>query len=83
MNKTVENLQTLIQIPAHQFNAVIKLINPDVTDKDLEPMFPEGWALDSNWPVESRRTAAQEYEAFKSIQLRIDNHNEFMAGCFD
>jgi hypothetical protein len=66
-----------------RFRETFELLNPKLTDEDFKPMFPEGWSLDSNWLVESRRTAAEEYEAFRPIQLQIDRYNDFMAGCYD
>lgn len=71
-----ERLTILINLPKPQFNAVIKLINPKVSDSDLSPMFPEGWSDNSNWPE-----FKYDYDSFRSIQIQIDELNEKMAGC--
>ena len=37
-----EKLESLVSLPKNHFDAIIKLINPKVTDSDLAPMFPKG-----------------------------------------
>lgn len=44
---------------------------------DYEPMFPEGWADDKNWPDMSKN----DYDSFRSTQIEIDDFRERMAGC--
>jgi hypothetical protein len=66
-----ENLQTLISLPKHQFNAVIKLINPKLNDNDLRPMFPGGWDRDECW-----LSGDYNYDAFRMHQIIIDNKLE-------
>jgi hypothetical protein len=74
MNK--EKLEVLIKLPKQQFDAVIKLINPKVTDSDLEPMFPKDWDDESRWFMPQYN-----YDSFRHIQIQIDEWNEKMAGC--
>ena len=45
---------------------------------DYEPMFPEGWADDKNWPVSN-----YDYESFRKHQIEIDYQLERMVGCYD
>lgn len=44
---------------------------------DYEPMFPEGWADDKNWPDMSKN----DYDSFRSTQIEIDAFREKVAGC--
>ena len=76
MNKM--QLEILVKIPTRQFNSVIKLLNNKVTDKDLEPMFPQGWSNDSKWPEFNYN-----YDSFRHHQLIIDAELERMFGCYD
>jgi hypothetical protein len=71
-----EKLEILSKLPKHQFDAVIKLINPKVTNEDLKPMFPEGWADNNNWPE-----FKYDYDSFRTTQIQIDEWNEKLAGC--
>ena len=41
-----------------------------------EPMFPDGWADDKNWP-----DFKYDYDSFRKIQIEIDDYNERMVGC--
>ena len=75
MNKM--QLEILIKLPTRQFNAVIKLLNNKVTDKDLEPMFPKGWDADNKWAEIDR----YDYDSFRQTQIEIDLMYEKMAGC--
>ena len=68
---TKENLKTLITLPRHQFDAIIKLINPKLNDNDLRPMFPEQWNDNTNWPE-----FKYSYDSFRIHQLRIDEQLE-------
>lgn len=74
MNK--EKLEVLIKLPKIQFDAVIKLINPKMTDEDLMPMFPEGWDYESRWFMPQYN-----YDSFRKTQIEIDEWNEKLAGC--
>ena len=74
MNKV--QLEILVSLPRHQYDAVIKLINPVLTDEDLKPMFPQGWNDDSRWSQPKYN-----YDSFRHIQIQIDEWNEKMAGC--
>jgi hypothetical protein len=74
MNK--EKLEVLIKLPKQQFDAVIKLINPKVSDEDLKPMFPEDWSNNDKWPK-----FKYDYDSFRHIQIQIDEWNEKLAGC--
>lgn len=76
MNNTKENLKTLIQLPIHQYNAIIKLINPKLTNEDLQPMFPEGWDDNNKWPKFTNN-----YESFRKYQIQIDEELERQMGC--
>jgi hypothetical protein len=71
MNNTKENLQTLIDLPRHHFDAIIKLINPKLNDNDLRPLFPEGWDRDECWP-----DGKYNYDAFRKYQVVIDQQAE-------
>ena len=71
-----EKLESLVSLPKNHFDAIIKLINPKVTDSDLAPMFPKGWADDSKW-----FDTTYNYDSFRYIQIQIDEYNETMAGC--
>ena len=46
------------------------------TNPDYEPMFPEGWDDDKNWP-----DLKYDYDSFRKIQIEIDDYNERMVGC--
>jgi hypothetical protein len=46
------------------------------TNPDYEPMFPEGWDDDKNWP-----DLKYDYDSFRKIQIEIDGYNERMVGC--
>ena len=81
MNNTKENLKTLIQLPIHQYNAIIKLINPKLTNEDLQPMFPEGWDDNNKWPLESKESNAERWEKWQPHQIRIDAELERQMGC--
>lgn len=72
MNK--EKLEILIKLPKQQFDAIIKLINPKVTDEDLRPMFPEHYYKNANWPE-----FKYDYDSFRKTQIQIDEWNEKMA----
>ena len=74
MNK--EKLEVLIKLPKQQFDAVIKLINPKVTDEDLVPMFPANWSDNINW-IEFKYN----YDSFRKTQIEIDEWNEKLMGC--
>lgn len=74
MNK--EKLEVLIKLPKQQFDAVIKLINPKVTNEDLTPMFPQGWSDNENWS-----NINFDYDSFRTTQIAIDEWNEKLAGC--
>lgn len=74
MNK--EKLEILVRLPKQHFDAVIKLINPNVTDQDLLPMFPANWSDNQNWPE-----FKYDYDSFRSTQIEIDYLREKMAGC--
>lgn len=71
-----EKLEILLSLPRNHYNAVIKLINPALTDEDLKPMFPQGWNDDKNWPQPKYN-----YDSFRHTQIQIDEWNEKMAGC--
>jgi hypothetical protein len=71
-----ERLNNLLNLPKHQFDAVIKLINPKLTNEDLKPMFPKEWSADSNWPE-----FKYDYDSFRKIQIEIDDYAERMVGC--
>ena len=71
MNNTKENLQTLIDLLIHQFDDIIKLINPKLSDNDLRPLFPEGWNRDECWPDRNYN-----YDEFRKHQVVIDQEAE-------
>jgi hypothetical protein len=73
MNNIKENLQTLITLPRHHFDAIIKLINPKLSNNDLRPLFPEGWDRDECWP-----DGKYNYDAFRKYQVIIDEQAEEM-----
>ena len=73
MNNTKENLQTLIDLPRHHFDAIIKLINPKLSDNDLRPLFPEGWDKDECWT-----NGNYNYDEFRKYQIVIDQKAEDM-----
>ena len=66
--KQMRDLERLAQMQEDEF----KRTNPD-----YEPMFPEGWADDNNWPDMSKN----DYDSFRSTQIEIDAFREHMAGC--
>ena len=47
-------------------------------NSNYEPMFPQGWADDKNWPVSN-----YDYESFRKHQIEIDYQLERMVGCYD
>lgn len=66
--KQMRDLERLAKMQEDEF----KRTNPD-----YEPMFPEGWADDKNWPDMSKN----DYDSFRSTQIEIDAFREKVAGC--
>jgi len=79
MNKT--QLEILIKLPKRHYDAVIKLINPKITDEDLKPMFPDNWSHDSKWPDFNKESNADFWKRWEPHQLRIDAELERQMGC--
>jgi hypothetical protein len=79
MNKV--QLEILIKLPKRHYDAVIKLLNSKVTDKDLNPMFPDNWSHNSKWPLESEESNAERWVKWEPHQLRIDAELERQMGC--
>lgn len=52
-----------------------------IDNPNYEPMFPEGWDDDENWPLDTN--AKEAYDAWRKHQIEIDYQLEVMAGCYD
>jgi hypothetical protein len=76
-------LESLVSLDKIQFDSVIKSINPNVSDEDLKPMFPEGWSNNNRWPLENEESNAERWKRWEPHQLAIDRANEEMFGCYD
>ena len=76
-------LEILSKLPKQQFDAVIKLLNPKVTDEDLKPMFPEGWDHGVHWSEFShdKQTNAEFWDKWQYHQIQIDYQLEKSFGC--
>ena len=83
MKSVKESLERLINFDKKTFDVIIKIANPKVTEDDLKPMFPDGWANDSHWPAEDTETPAERWKRWQPHQLRIDADLERMVGCYD
>jgi len=64
--KTSKQLKTLSELPKEEYIAMIKELNPDLTDADLQDMFPAGWEKSH---VSFNDT---HYDDFRKHQLAID-----------
>lgn len=72
LTKQMRDLERLANMQEEEF----KRTNPN-----YEPMFPEGWDDDENWPLDTN--AKEAYDAFRKHQIEIDYQLEVMAGCYD
>ena len=68
--KTKKQLETIIELPKDEYIAMMKEINPDLTDNDLADMFPAGWE-EKNFTVNNYR-----YDDFAKHQMIIDSQLE-------
>ena len=64
--KTVKQLKTLTELPKDEYIAMMKELNPDMSEDDLRDMFPEGWQKQHVTLKDSS------YEDFRKHQLAID-----------
>ena len=69
LTKQMRDLERLANMQEEEF----KRANPN-----YEPMFPQGWADDKNWPVSN-----YDYESFRKHQIEIDYELDRMVGCYD
>ena len=72
LTKQMRDLERLANMQEEEF----KRTNPN-----YEPMFPEGWDDDENWPLDTN--AKEAYDAWRKHQIEIDYQLEVMAGCYD
>jgi hypothetical protein len=68
--KKIQQLKTLTQLPKDEYIAMLKELNPDLTDADITDMFPDGW--------EAKHTTISEYnyDSFRNTQILIDSQLE-------
>jgi len=64
--KTLKQLKALSELPKDEYVAMLKELNPDLTDADLQDMFPAGWEKNH---VSFNDT---HYDDFRKHQLAID-----------
>jgi hypothetical protein len=64
--KTSKQLKTLSELPKEEYIAMIKELNPDLTETDLQDMFPEGQQKNHVSFNESH------YDDYRKHQLAID-----------
>lgn len=64
--KKIQQLKTLTELPKEEYIAMMKELNPDLTDADLQDMFPAGWQKNHVTFKDSH------YEDFRKHQLAID-----------
>jgi hypothetical protein len=63
--KKIDALKDLTNLPKEEYIAMMKELNPDLTDPDLAEMFPQGWEanhIDINY----------NYDSFAKQQMIID-----------
>lgn len=67
---TVKELKTLTTLPKDEYIAMMRELNPDLTDSDLADMFPDGW--------EAKHTdiGGYDYDSFRKHQIIIDSQLE-------
>lgn len=63
--KKINELKTLTELPKDEYIAMIKELNPDLTESDLAEMFPQGW--ESN-----HKDISYNYDSFAKHQMIID-----------
>jgi hypothetical protein len=68
--KTVKELKTLTALPKDEYIAMMKELNPDMTDSDLADMFPDGWQANHI------DISDNNYDSFKKTQIIIDSQLE-------
>lgn len=68
--KTVKELKTLTTLPKDEYIAMMKELNPDLTDNDLRDMFPEGWEANHI------DISGNNYDSFRKTQILIDSQLE-------
>jgi len=68
--KTVKELKTLVELPKDEYIAMMKEINPDLTDADVADMFPDGWQANHI------DISGNHYDSFRKHQLIIDSQLE-------
>lgn len=67
--KSVKQLKELTELPKEEYIAMMRELNPDLTDKDLADMFPDGWEanhIETNY----------KYDDFAKHQIIIDSQLE-------
>ena len=64
--KKIDELKALTELPKDEYIAMMKELNPDLTDADLQDMFPAGWQKNHVSFSESH------YDDFRKHQLIID-----------
>ena len=68
--KIVKELKTLTALPKDEYIAMMKELNPDMTDSDLADMFPDGWQANHI------DISDNNYDSFKKTQIIIDSQLE-------
>jgi hypothetical protein len=63
--KKIDALKELTQLPKDEYISMMKELNPDLTEKDLAEMFPQGWEANHN-------DINYNYDSFRKHQLIID-----------
>ena len=68
--KIIKELKTLVELPKDEYIAMMKEINPDLTDADLVDMFPDGWQ------AKHIDISGNNYDSFRKTQIMIDSQLE-------
>ena len=68
--KAVKQLKTLVELPKDEYIAMMKELNPDLTENDLRDMFPDGWQANHI------DISGYKYDSFAKHQMIIDSQLE-------
>ena len=68
--KKIKALKTLTELPKEEYIAMMKELNPDLTEDDLRDMFPDGWQANH------KEIGTYNYDSFRDTQIIIDSQLE-------
>lgn len=64
--KKINELKTLTELPKEEYIAMMKELNPDLTEDDMRDMFPDGWQANHI------DISGYNYDSFAKQQMIID-----------